>query len=303
MINLSHFYYFHLTAKYGGVTKAAEVLKIAQPSLSSQIKVFEASLGKKLFRKNGRKLELTPEGVIAYSFSKKIFEIVEEFEKYNTNNLSENSIRSRIGVAREVERPFVAEVLSRILKKHKEKKTNLLMTTGNHSELMKQMLANEIDVLVTNTPTYTEGIVTLASLFIPVVPVASPYFINKMKISKHSSLQKILSSDDLCLVLPTHQLKLRFETDVFLQKYHICDAGVFESDILSAVVRATVEGTGIAFLPRVYIEKELSSGSLILLDKKTPVWSHKIYLTSVEDKNFDPVILEVKKFFENYKTL
>ncbi len=241
--------------------------------------------------------------MIAYSFSKKIFEIVEEFEKYNTNNLSENSIRSRIGVAREVERPFVAEVLSRILKKHKEEKTNLLMTTGNHSELMKQMLANEIDVLVTNTPTYTEGIATLASLFIPVVPVASPYLINKMKITKHSSLQKILSSDKLCLVLPTHQLKLRFETDVFLQKYHICDAGVFENDILSAVVRATVEGIGIAFLPRVYIEKELSSGSLVLLDKKTPVWSHKIYLTSVEDKNFDPVILEVKKFFENYKTV
>lgn len=303
MINLNHFYYFHLTAKYGGVTKAAEVLKIAQPSLSSQLKAFELSLGKKLFRKVGRGVELTTDGILAYSFSKKIFEIVGEFEKSIENRLTDNTVRSRIAVAREVERPFVAEVLSRILKKNKARKTNLLLTTGAHSDLMKQMLANEVDVLVTNTPTYTEGTVTLASLYIPVVPVASPDLLARMKISKKHSLQKILSSDDLCLVLPTHQLKLRFETDVFLQKYSIRDAGVFESDILAAVVRAAVEGIGIAFLPRVYIERELSSGTLVLLDKKTPVWSHKIYLTSVEDKNPDPILLELKKFFESYKVV
>lgn len=301
MINLNHFYYFYVTAKYGGVTKAAEVLHIAQPSLSSQLKIFENSLGKKLFKKNGRKLELTPDGLATYNYSKRVFEIVDEFQKYNFDKINNGLIRSKIGVAREVERPFVADVLSKILKKHKKDKASIQMSTGEHLDLLDQLHTGDIDVLVTNTPSYNEGITTISSLSIPVYPVASHDYFKSIRLKKNFDLQTILKHPDLFLVLPTHKLKLRFETDLFLQKYEVSHTGIFETDILSAVVRATVEGVGIAFLPLVYIEKELKQQKLMLLtDRKKPSWSHKIYLTILDNKTLDPIGLEVRKFFESF---
>ncbi len=299
MINLNQLYYFYLTAKFGSVTKAAEVLKIAQPSLSSQLKVFEKSIHKHLFRKKGRKLELTPDGVAAYSYSKRIFEVVDEFQKYNKGSIASSGHRSRVGVAREVERPFIADVLSTILKKYSGTKANVKMSTGEHTELVDQLFAGELDVLVTNTPLYNEGINILSSIDIPVFPVVSPDYLKKRKLNSGADLQRVLKSSNLFLVLPTHKLKLRYETDVFLQKFGISDVGVFESDILAAVVRAVVEGVGIAFLPSMYVEKEIKQKKLIILGKNSsPSWAHKIYLTALENKQLDPIALEVQKYFE-----
>ncbi len=79
MFNYNHLYYFYVTAKLGGVSNAAKYLHISQPSLSSQLKVFEGSIDKKLFEKKGRKLQLTPEGERAFIYSKKIFDVAAEF--------------------------------------------------------------------------------------------------------------------------------------------------------------------------------------------------------------------------------
>ena len=47
-LNYHHLHYFWMVAKHGGITKAAEKLHLAQPTLSSQIQKLEKSLGTKL---------------------------------------------------------------------------------------------------------------------------------------------------------------------------------------------------------------------------------------------------------------
>lgn len=74
MFNYNHLYYFYMTAKSGGVTFAAKALRIAQPSLSAQLKVLENTLNRKLFHKVGRRMELTPDGEQAFGFCRKMFE-------------------------------------------------------------------------------------------------------------------------------------------------------------------------------------------------------------------------------------
>lgn len=54
--------YFHTAAKLEHVTKAAEELHIAQPSLTKAIHQLEDELGVPLLRKNGRRIELTEYG-------------------------------------------------------------------------------------------------------------------------------------------------------------------------------------------------------------------------------------------------
>lgn len=55
--------YFLAVAEEGGVTRAAERLSVAQPSLSQALRTFEAELGVELFHRLGRGMRLTSAGI------------------------------------------------------------------------------------------------------------------------------------------------------------------------------------------------------------------------------------------------
>ena len=58
-LNYHHLFYFWTTAREGSVTRAAERLRLAQPTLSAQIRSLETALGVRLFEKQGRGLGMT----------------------------------------------------------------------------------------------------------------------------------------------------------------------------------------------------------------------------------------------------
>jgi DNA-binding transcriptional LysR family regulator len=61
-IELHHLRYFVAVAEEGHVTRAANRLRIAQPSLSAQIRNLERQVGTPLFSRHPRGVELTPAG-------------------------------------------------------------------------------------------------------------------------------------------------------------------------------------------------------------------------------------------------
>jgi Bacterial regulatory helix-turn-helix protein, lysR family len=61
-LNYHHLLYFWTVAREGTIAKASEVLLLAPPTISEQIRDLEGSLGVKLFRKQGRNLVLTDAG-------------------------------------------------------------------------------------------------------------------------------------------------------------------------------------------------------------------------------------------------
>src|SRR3954447_2285545 len=54
--------YFVAVAQEGNVTRAAERLHVAQPSLSAAVRQLEAQLGVELLQRTGRGVALTPAG-------------------------------------------------------------------------------------------------------------------------------------------------------------------------------------------------------------------------------------------------
>lgn len=80
-MNFKHLHYFWVTAKAGGVVKASEQLHLTPQTLSGQIKLLEERLGRKLFRKAGRKLELTDDGRVALRYADDIFALGQELEE------------------------------------------------------------------------------------------------------------------------------------------------------------------------------------------------------------------------------
>ena len=99
-------------------------------------------------------------------------------------------------------------------------------------------------------------------------------------------------------MLPSEKLKIRIETDLFIQKMRLRNRAVFESDILAVVVRAVLEGVGVAFLSEPYIAKELRHETLIRLGTDKPFWQHPIFIMAQNTKVLDPVVEEIKNYFE-----
>ena len=56
--------YFLATAREQNITRAAETLHIAQPSLSKQLMELEAELGKQLLIRGKRRITLTADGIL-----------------------------------------------------------------------------------------------------------------------------------------------------------------------------------------------------------------------------------------------
>lgn len=70
--------YFLAVAREGNITRAAESLHIAQPSLSKQIMELEAELGKQLLIRGKRKITLTEEGLLLRKRAEDIVSLVEK---------------------------------------------------------------------------------------------------------------------------------------------------------------------------------------------------------------------------------
>lgn len=80
MIETRLLQYFLAVARELNITKAAEALYIAQPTLSKQMMELERQLGKQLFIRGKRKLTLTEEGNFLRSRAQEIIELMDNTE-------------------------------------------------------------------------------------------------------------------------------------------------------------------------------------------------------------------------------
>ncbi|KYG68677.1 LysR family transcriptional regulator [Bdellovibrio bacteriovorus] len=297
MFNYNHLYYFYVTARLGGVSNAAKYLHISQPSLSSQLKVFESAIDQKLFEKKGRNLQLTPEGEKAYAYSKKIFDIANEFAESLRSPTEKQSQKIRIGVTDQVERPFIADLLSPLIREKRRNIEKTFFVSSAPSEiLVNQLRSEEIDLVLTNKPIYAEDVKELASANMPVNLMVSSKNLKDMKIriSRNTSALDFLNAVPWGLIIPSYKMKLRHETDLYFQEIKGRKKVVLESDIISVVGRAIVDGAGVGFMPVPYLLDEVNNGTITLLGPKAGYWKHSLYLLGRKDDHYDDTVEEVK---------
>ena len=87
--------YFLAVAREGNITRAAETLHIAQPSLSKQLMELEEELGKRLLVRGKRKVTLTEDGILLRGRAE---EIVALFEKTEAELRSDTTIEGEIAI-------------------------------------------------------------------------------------------------------------------------------------------------------------------------------------------------------------
>ena len=71
-MEITHLRYFKKTAELEHITKAAQELHVAQPSLSRTISMLEDELKVKLFNRKGKSIELNEYGIIVLNHTNRI---------------------------------------------------------------------------------------------------------------------------------------------------------------------------------------------------------------------------------------
>jgi len=115
VINYKHLHYFVTVARSGGVTRAAERLHLTPQTLSGQISLLEERLGVTLFRRVGRRLDLTETGKLALSYAEEIFQTGAELEDLLKNGAEERFITFRVGIADVVPKFIAHRLLAPVL--------------------------------------------------------------------------------------------------------------------------------------------------------------------------------------------
>jgi len=151
-MNFKHLHYFWVAAKAGGVVKAGEQLHTTPQTLSAQIKLLEDRLGRRLFRKNGRQLELTEDGRVALRFADEIFALGGELETAlrEKRGTREQVLELRVGIEDVVAKSVAYKLLEPALGLAEPVK--LICVEGGFNELMAQLALHRIDLVIADEP-------------------------------------------------------------------------------------------------------------------------------------------------------
>ncbi len=150
-MNFKHLHYFWATAHAGGIVKAGEQLHTTPQTLSGQIKQLEDRLGRKLFRKSGRKLELTEDGRVTLSYADEIFHLGSELEAHlRSQRSTRRSIEFRVGVADSVAKSVVYRLLEPALQL--DDPVHMVCSEGTFAELLGLLALRKVDLVIADEP-------------------------------------------------------------------------------------------------------------------------------------------------------
>jgi LysR family transcriptional activator of nhaA len=151
-MNLKHLHYFWVAARAGGVVRAGQQLHTTPQTLSSQIKLLQDRLGRQLFRKRGRQLELTDDGRVALRYADEIFGLAGELEATLRERRAEGprTLELRVGVADAVPKSVAYRLLEPAL--NLGERVHLVCHEWKFADLLADLALHRLDLLIANEP-------------------------------------------------------------------------------------------------------------------------------------------------------
>ena len=147
-LNYHHLLYFWTAAREGGVTRAAKKLRLAQPTVSEQIKRLEELLGNSLFERKGRSLVLTEFGRTIFGYADEIFSLGRELMDAAKTQGVGRPRRLVVGVADVLPKLIVYRLLEPALRLGIE----LVCREDSIDQLLAGLSIHEVDLVLSDSP-------------------------------------------------------------------------------------------------------------------------------------------------------
>ncbi|MFZ3229948.1 MAG: LysR family transcriptional regulator [Pseudobdellovibrio sp.] len=292
-LNYHHLYYFRMIALEGGIAKAAEKLRLGQPTLSTQLKQLEDMIGKPLFDRRNRKMILTEAGKAALDYANEIFRLGDEMIEVLHDRTVSNQIHLQIGALDSVPKSVL---LSLAIEAYKiSPLCTISIFEGKGDELFRELYNHKIDLILSNYPPPTlekKQVYSKSVARLPVAIYGSPSF--------HFLKKKFPSSlDGQPFVLPTSHSKLRHDLNHYFKLHNIRITPTAETQDTSLQILFAKQGIGLAPLSELLTENLIKDGTLQRIGTLKGVYE-EVWMVSAQRKLENPIAAKLIKTFTLY---
>lgn len=149
-LNYHHLLYFWVVAREGSVTRAGQTLRLAPPTVSGQIHALEASLGEKLFERQGRRLVLTEIGRTVYRYADEIFALGRELVDTVKDRPTGRPMRLVVGIADVVPKLIAWRIVEPAFRQNTS--VRLVCREDRPERLLADLTLHVLDVVITDSP-------------------------------------------------------------------------------------------------------------------------------------------------------
>ena len=255
-LNYHHLRYFWAIAHERSLTRAAARLHVSPSALSIQLRQLEERLGQALFERKNRRIELTEAGRLTLEYADTIFRTGEELVSTLKGSARAGRAVLRVGAVATLSRNFQVGWLKPLLSRDD---VELVLRSGSLRELLPQLAAHALDVVLTNTAVPRDK--------------TTPWRVSKIgeqdaslvghpqRARQRFSFPESLR--DTPIVLPGPESSLRESFDTLMEQAGVRPIISAEVDDMAMLRLMARETRGVALVPPVVVKDELERKVLV----------------------------------------
>lgn len=287
-MNFKHLHYFWVTARAGGVMRAGEQLHTTPQTLSGQIKLLEGRLGRRLFRKSGRKLELTDDGRVALGYADEIFNLGGELESAMRHKREgPRVLEFRVGVADSVAKSVAYRLLEPALQMPEA--VRMICNEGKFDDLLGRLALHKLDLVIADEPLSRRVSVKAFNHALGSSPV-SFFCTPQLQATLRGVFPQCLSGAPMLIQGVATSLRQQFDAWLTREQLHPRVVGEFDDGaLINAFGR---EGRGVFMAPSV-LEAEIATQYGVQVIGRSAELVEEFYAISVERRITHPCVAAI----------
>lgn len=293
-LNYHHLYYFWVIATEGSIARASARLRLGQPTLSTQLKHLEDSVGRPLFDRRNRRLVLTDAGRIALQYASEIFRMGSEMvEAIQDRAPRSGKTHVQIGALDSVPKHLTLKLTEAA---YNVGPCTVSILEGKGDELLRELQAHRLDLVLANAPPALDELGRLSVRPIGKIPI-SVYGAPKFK-TLIKRFPESLSGQNF--VLPTYHSKLRHDLEHYFRMARISIVPIAETQDSSLQKLMGSSGLGLIPLAESEAAELVREKSLVKIGKLDNV-AEEFWLITTARKVENPIAAQLAKSFTLFK--
>lgn len=266
----------------GSFAQAAEVLGYTQPTLTAHIQALEKELNVKVFDRLGHRIRLTREGEHFITYAERILKLVDE----SINSMSEKASCGKLIIG--ASETFSVIRLPSLLKEFRIKHPSIEIELkfGDINKFYADLKDNVIDlsVILTDKVPYPN----LHTELLCPEPMSVITAVDH-PLARQSTVDiSDFSEEDFIVTQEGCAYRTFIETQ--LEENEIKPHSFMKVKNIEAIKQFVISGLGIAILPKIYVENEVSANLLVELPWNGPEFGMYTQVVYHKDKWLTPAI-------------
>ena len=251
-LNYHHLRYFFTVAKEGSLARAAEKLRVSQPSISEQIRELENALGEKLFRREGRNNQLTDAGRMVFGYAEEIFALGRELMNAVQQRPGARTLRLHVGVTDSFPKLVTNEILKPAFALPQP--VHVICREGKLEDLLAQLAAHRLDLVISDEPASSS---TAFKTFTHALGESGTTICAEKKMAARLKRGFPKSLHNAPALLPAENTALRRALDTWFRAHDIQPRVIAEFEDLALMKVMAAEGRGYIAMPTVALAEAM----------------------------------------------